>query len=299
MTTPTLFEPEVPAAPAAAGPGNAPHHRSLTCVKQYNCRRPECLARDRDYMRTRNRLIAYGRWQPYVDAEPVRAHVRMLMSHSIGLQRVRRLAHIPNGTMCKLLYGDGTRNMPPSKRVRTRTADQLLAVKASLDLVAPSALVDATGTRRRLQALVAVGWPQMSLARLSGLDKLTINDQVHHTVTTAYGSTARTVRDLYDQLWNTDPASHNIAARWINEARTLATTKRWAPPGAWDDDYIDSPAATPDLGESVDRYTALAEDARWLISEQGYTRAQAAHRLGITKNHLERAFSQRPVAVPA
>lgn len=272
----------------------APHHRNLTCVKEYTCQRPECLARNRDYMRNRSRLLAYGRWQPYVDAEPVRAHVRMLMSHGIGLQRVRLLAQIPNGTMSKLLYGDSTRTMPPSKRVRTRTADSILAIKATLDAVAPSALVDATGTRRRLQALVAVGWPQISLARLSGLDKITINDQVNHTVTTAYGSTARTARDLYDQLWNVAPADHGIAARWIGEARALAATNGWAPPGAWDDDYIDSPAAVPDLGEHVDRYTAIAEDGRWLMTEHGCTAGQAAHRLGITQDHLYRAFSQRP-----
>lgn len=269
----------------------APHHRNLTCVKEYRCRRPECLARDRDYMRNRSRLLAYGRWQPYVDAEPVRAHVRMLMSHSIGLQRVRALAGIPNGTMSKLLYGDGTRGLKPSKRVRTHTADKILAVKASLDAVAPCALIDATGTRRRLQALVAIGWPQIELARRTGLDKLTINDQVNAKLATTYGATARTVRDLYDQLWNVAPASRGVAQRWTDEARALARANNWAPPGAWDDDYIDSPAATPDLGDDVDRYTAIAEDAHWLMAEHGYTRAQAANRLGVTGRHLERALT--------
>lgn len=271
--------------------GEAPHHHNLTCVKSYRCRRPECLARDRDYMRTRSRLLAYGRWQPYVDAEPVRAHVRMLMSHSIGLQRVRALAGIPNGTMSKLLYGDYSRGLKPSKRVRVRTADKLLAVKASLDAVAPCALVDATGTRRRLQALVAVGWPQIELARRLGVDKITVNEQVNHKVATAYGSTARSVRDLYDQLWNVAPASRGIAQRWIDESRALAKANDWVPSGAWDDDYIDSPAAQPDLGERIDRYTAIAEDAHWLIDTQGYTRAQAAHRLGVTGRHLERALT--------
>ena len=277
----------------------APHHNNLTCVKEYRCRLPDCLARDRDYMRNRYRLQAYGRWQPYVDAEPIRAHVRMLMSHGIGLQRVRALAGIPNGTMSKLLYGDGTRGLKPSKRVTVRTADKLLAIKPSLDAVAPCALIDATGTRRRLQALVAVGWPQIELARRSGLDKLTINDQVNATLPTTYGSTARTVRVIYNQIWNVDPAGLGVARRWSDEARALAQANDWAPPGAWDDDYIDSPAATPDLGDNVDRYTAIAEDARWLIGEHNYTAGQAAHRLGITSEHLYRAFRERPQAVAA
>lgn len=272
----------------------APHHNALTCVKQYNCRRPECLARSADYMRNRYRQIAYGRWQPYIDAAPVRAHVRMLMSHSIGIQRVRALSGVSNGGLCRLMYGDSTRGRTPSKRVRTQTADKILAVTPSLDLVAPGAHVDGTGTRRRLQALVAVGWPQVSLARIAEVDKLTINDQVNEAFSTAYGSTARTVRALYNQLWNVDPTTYGVARRWIEEARALAVAKGWAPPGAWDDDYIDSPAATPDLGEHVDRYTAIAEDARWLMTEHQYTAGQAAHRLGITSDHLYRALSQRP-----
>lgn len=270
----------------------APHHRNLTCVKEYRCRRPECLARDSAYSSRRYRLIAYGRWQPYVDARPVRAHVRMLMSHGIGLQRVRALAGIPNGTMSKLLYGQGTRGLPPSKRVRTHTADKILSVQAALDAVAPSALIDATGTRRRLQALVAIGWPQSELARRIGVDKLTINDQVHAKTPTAYGSTAQAVRDLYDRLWNVDPASRGVKPRWSIEARAIAESNGWAPPAAWDDDYIDSPAAVADLGEHADRYTAIAEDAHWLIATQGYTRAQAANRLGITSRHLERALTR-------
>lgn len=269
-----------------------PPHGSLSRLKHHGCKCDACRKADRDYVNTRSRLIAYGRWQPYVDAEPVRQHVRMLMSYGIGLQRVRALAGIPNGTMSKLLYGDGRRGLQPSKRVRTETAEKILAVRASLDAVAPSALIDGTGTRRRLQALVAVGWPQIELARLTGLDKLTINEQVHALVTTAYAATARTVRDLYDQLWNVDPASRGVARRWIDQARALAAANGWVPPAAWDDDYIDSPAAVPDMGARVPRYIALAENGLELERTQGYTRQQAADRLGVSKDALQQAISR-------
>lgn len=268
-----------------------PPHGSLSRSRHHDCKCHACTQRFRDYMNTRSRLKAYGRWQPYIDAEPVRAHVRMLMGYGIGLQRTRKLAGIPNGTMSKLLYGDSGRGMQPSKRVRAATADKILAIKPSLDAVAPSALVDGTGTRRRLQALVAVGWPQGELARQLGLERNSINDQVNQLVTTAYGSTARAVRDLYDQLWNVDPISRGVTIRWATQSRSHAAARNWAPPAAWDDDYIDSPATQPDLGENVDRYTAIAEDAHWLINTQGYTRQQAAHRLGITSRHLERALT--------
>ena len=268
----------------------APHHRNLTCVKEYRCRRPACLARSAAYDATRNRLVAYGRWQPFIDAEPVRQHVRMLMSYGIGWQRVCRLANVSNGGMSRLLYGDKARNYACTKRVRTFTADKILAVRPDFDNLAAGARVDGTGTRRRLQALVANGWPQLRLGHELGIKHhRLIWDQVRKDVVTA--DTVRKVRDLYERLWNVDPATRDVAPRYITQAKQIADANGWVPPAAWDDDYIDSPAATPDLGETVDRYTAIAEDAHWLINEHGYTRAQAAHRLGITARHLERALT--------
>ncbi|MGA5035142.1 hypothetical protein ACPB8P_31930 [Streptomyces cellulosae] len=271
----------------------APHHRNLTCVKQYNCRRSACLERSANYDRARNRLVAYGRWQPFTDAEPVRQHIRMLMSYGIGWQRICRLSGVANGCISRILYGAPHEGRGPTKRVRTTTADKILAIKPSFDHLASGARVDGTGTRRRLQALVANGWPQLRLGRELGIKHYRlIWEQVRRDVVTA--DTARRIRDLYEQLWNVDPTTRGVSPRYAAEAKRRATANGWPPPAAWDDDYIDSPAATPDLGERIDRYTAIAEDARWLMSEHGYTAAQAAHRLGITKDHLYRALSQRP-----
>ena len=271
----------------------APHHRNLTCVKEYRCRRPACLRRSADYDATRSRLVAYGRWQPFVDAEPVRQHVRMLMSYGIGWQRVARLAGASSGGMSRLLYGAPYAGSAPSRRVRTITADKILAVKPSFEHLAPMARVDGTGTRRRLQALIANGWPQLRLGHEMGIKHhRLIWDHVRQDVVAA--DTARRVVEMYERLWNADPIQRGVSERFAAEARERAAANGWAPPAAWDDDYIDSPAATPDLGDNVDRYTAIAEDARWLMTEHNYTTAQAANRLGITKDHLYRALSQRP-----
>jgi len=266
-----------------------PPHGSLSRARAHHCTCPPCAHRTAEYHQHRRRMIAYGRWQPYVDAEPVRQHVNMLRSFGIGIPRIRQLSGISGGAMTKLIYGD--RGRTPSRRVRTQTADRLLAVRPTLDAVLPTALVDGTGTRRRLRALVVVGWPQLELARRLGMDKKSVNEQVNAVKPTTYGSTARAVCGLYDGLWNVDPATQGVDARWIEEAKTRAKQRRWAPPAAWDDDYIDSPAAVPDLGETVSAYAALSENALWLINEQGYTREQAAHRLSITSRHLERALA--------
>lgn len=267
-----------------------PDHGTLTRRKTYACKCPDCRACDRNYMNTRSRLMAYGRWQPLIDAEPVRAHVRMLMTYGIGWQRVCLLSGVSNGGVSRLLYGDKTRGYVPSKRVRTTTADKLLAVRPALESVAPRAHVDGTGTRRRLQALVANGWPQMRLGAELGLNHYRMIWDLARSESVT-GATVRRVMALYDDLWNVDPASRGVAPRYIAQAKRIARANRWAPPGAWDDDYIDSPAAEPDLGDDVDRYTAIAENANWLMDEHSYTRQQAAHRLGITSRHLERALA--------
>lgn len=265
-------------------------HGTLTGAKTHRCTCDACRARAHTYDTTRARLIAYGRWQPYIDAEPVRQHLRMLMSYGIGWMRVGRLTGLSNGALSKLLYGDSTRGMAPSKRVRPATADKILAIRPTFDALAPSARVDATGTRRRLQALVAVGWPQRALAPRLGISREQVNEQIHRLAEVEV-ATVRAVIALYDQLWDVDPVQCGIAPRWAEHARRLAKRNGWAPPAAWDDATIDSPAAEPDLGESVDRYSAIAEDAQWLMDAQGYTREQAALRLGITQRHLDRALA--------
>lgn len=286
MTTPT------PVAGLTTRPATGtkplPPHGTLSRHKCHSCKCPPCAKAGRDYTNRRYRLIAYGRWQPFVDAEPVRAHVRMLSSYGIGMPQVRVLSGVSGGSFSRLFYGRGAQ--APSRRVRMETADRIFSVKPSLDAVAPNALVDNTGTQRRLQALIAIGWHQRELARRLGLDRNAVHERIHLSSPT-YGSTARAVRDLYEQLWNVIPESQGIAERWAAEARALAKAKGWVPPGAWDDDYIDSPAAKPDTGTEVAQYVALNEDATWLMNHQGYTQAQAAQRLGVTREHLARAMS--------
>lgn len=102
----------------------------------------------------------------------------------------------------------------------------------------PCPTVDATGTRRRVQALACLGWSAAELSRSLGrnrsyLAKAIDRDRVHPT-------TAAAVEALYDRLsmtWCTTPTA----------ARTAATARAagWVPPLAWDEGAIDDPTATP------------------------------------------------------
>lgn len=217
--------------------GNAKYHLE-------KCRCPVCCKASRDYENNRYRAIAYGRWQPYVDAEPVRRHVHALSDFGIGWMRLARLAGVPRGSMSKLLYGDPQRGMAPSKGMRAKNALALLAVEPTLDNLGDRTSIDGTGTRRRLQALVAKGWSQSELARRLGVNRASFSKTI--TGDLVYARTVRAVNTLYDQLWRLDPEQNGVPARWAEQARAHGTNNQWPPPGAWDDDRIDDPDAFPD-----------------------------------------------------
>lgn len=261
-------------------------HGTLGAMKIDGCKCDLCRAADRRYMNRRYRLMAYGQWQPYVDATPVRNHVKRLQEFGVGWMTVAKLSGVPRGSVSKLLYGDRVRGLAPSKRVRPATAAALLAIEPSMDVLADGAMVDGTGTRRRLQALVAIGWAQSRLAERLGVDRTNLNKTLRGDALIRC-RTARAVRALYDDLWNQTPpqAGHRekIAA---NRARNYARDRGWVPPLAWDDETIDDPAAVPDLGGESTRQDALFENSEELLG-QGFLIAQVAERLGVREDYLK------------
>jgi hypothetical protein len=202
------------------------------------CHCTPCRAANRAYEANRTRQILYGRWQPYVDAAPARTHVRALMAYGIGWKRVAHLAGVPITCVNRLLYGIGDRK--PSVRIRPGTQAALLAVQPSLDLLAPAVRVDATGSRRRLQALVRIGWSKSKLASRLGMQVRNLGWAFGAGYVAA--GTARKVLALYEELWDQPPAEEThrdkIAA---SRARRYAADRDWPAPMDWDDDLIDVP----------------------------------------------------------
>jgi len=233
------------------------------------CTCTPCKDASRRYNKRRELLIATGRWQPFVDAEPVRAHVRRLGEYGIGWKSLAQAAGVPRGVMWRLLYGD--RDRGPSKRVRAATAEAILAVQPTLDILPDGARVDGAGTRRRLQALIALGYSQARLASLLGFSKRGIGDLLSSDSRVEAG-TARAVRTLYSRLWDQPPPEqtppqHRAASR----ARAYARRQGWPPPTGWDDDLIDLP---DDELEAVLRRRAKAMD------NNEVARCYRAHRNG-------------------
>jgi hypothetical protein len=215
------------------------------------CRCCACREANREAARRRRRAIAYGRWQPYVDASPVRAHVKRLRDAGLGVERIIEVSKVGSGTVRQLIYGD-RRTGAVVRRVRPTTAARLLAIDPDRATPAGGCVTDSTGARRRLQALLAAGW---SLPRLAQQ----VDQQVHslrkilrrESIRTA---TFRRIADVYAELEMVIPPQSTVGQqREVVEARTAGTKFGWPPPLAWDDIDADPgpallPALSPDPG---------------------------------------------------
>lgn len=207
------------------------------------CRCRPCTDAQTAYNTRRERLIAYGRWKPYVDAQPAREHVLALVEQGLSWRRTAELAGVAKSTVSSLLFGKSGKK--PTAQLRPRTAEAILAVRGGLDARTFGSRVDATGTTRRVQALVANGW---SLHRLAAEIDMTPGN-LHSAISRpqVWASTARKVRDLYERLWNAEPPAGTPDERGaITRSLNRARAHGWLPPMAWDDEDLDDPTAVPD-----------------------------------------------------
>jgi len=264
------------------------------------CHCRACRRAHRAAANHRSRMQAYGRWEPFTEAEPARAWVRMLMEHPcypIGQQRIAELAGVSPKMVSRLLYGlDG---QPPSRRIRPENDARIRAVQPTLANLADNTPTDPTGTRRRLQALVACGWPPCWLYARLGWQK-PFFDAVMRRRDRVAAKTARAVLVLYSELWNqTPPQATKAEGRAVARAQQLAERCDWPLPQAWDDEAIDDPGAEPeDCRRPGHRSQAvLVAEAQELMASpaetvtgQSLTRQQAADRLGVTRECLDTAL---------
>jgi DNA-binding CsgD family transcriptional regulator/DNA-binding Xre family transcriptional regulator len=211
-----------------------------------HCPCPPCRAANRAYENNRSRQALYGRWAPFVDAAPAREHVRACMAAGLGTRRICAISGVSRAALVSLLYGTQRTSGPPvpATRIRPETAERLLAVQISTDNLAGGVCVDAIGTRRRLQALVAIGWSRAELGRRIGVTPQNFTSLLATGQVTV--RTAAAVRALYDALSMQPRSADDHPTRInINRARHSAAAAGWVPPLAWDDEDIDDPAARP------------------------------------------------------
>jgi len=232
------------------------------------------------------------RWSmlPTHDEAAVRAHLRALHAAGMKLAVISLRGGVNRKAIQWLVSAPAAAATPPAYRIRRVSALRILALpiprKAPIDPEADP-MVPALGTQRRLQALVAAGFPWSYLARRAGLpiDAMTdlLADPDHVTE-----SVADRVIAVFDELEMTVGPS--------DYARDEARLRGWAPPLAWDADTIDDPETGPDYGTPA-RYTFTERYTEWL--EAGYTDLTIAAKMGVQPRSLLRQIQRYRMAPSA
>lgn len=157
---------------------------------------------------------------------------------------------------------------------------------------------DATGTRRRVQALMRNGWPLAKLAARLGVSR-EFETVARGETGQVYPATAEAVRALYDELWDQSPPREARYDRMgSTRARNRAIALGYQPVGAWDDSpgphFIDDPAAVPVPGcvrQDKRQYGSLTEEAAELAGH-GEHPEMIAVRLGTSVKSVERTLTR-------
>lgn len=222
-------------------------HGTPQCYRR-GCNRPECTTAATADARKWKYLRDNGR-SGFVPAEKVIARIWRLRAAGMTDGEIQDAARLSPSHIYQII-----RNNTP---VLHTTAARIFAVPVPENSGEPSrngAYVPRLGTRRRLQALVADGWPANELDQRLGtgqgytgyLMRGEGNDNVRL-------STADAVRILYSQLAEETPEDHGIAPHLAKMARTRGTRKGWAGTAYWDADDFDNPDFTPATSDDLKR----------------------------------------------
>jgi lambda repressor-like predicted transcriptional regulator len=134
------------------------------------------------------------RWEPYIDAGPVRAHLLLLRQTGMGIDRIVRQSGISRSTVQRLL---AARPAPDHRRIRPEVATRLMAVSAeprSSDL-----LVDAAATQQRFAELTQAGYGLRDIARRIGRDPASLSRSVRRA-STVTARTALAIERVHREL---------------------------------------------------------------------------------------------------
>lgn len=213
----------------------------------------------RDYDKYRARMIAYGRWNPHVPTEQVRAHILDLRARAMSDLRISELAGVAPSTVYMIVH----RNGPNTSR---RVGEAILAVTHDPDPPV-NAMVPGWGAIRRARALSALGWSSTQIAVAAGLTRSVVRHLLRGRPRMVLGSTAVGVVRAY-QVLGSGPAPES---RTSDQVRGEAAVKGWSVPAGWDDHWLDlSPTELEaELGREVARMDEADLRRSWEAEREG------------------------------
>ena len=212
----------------------------------------------------------------------------------------------PDETPIDSAPAGGWRSGPGLLGLQSMQAAAALNLDAALDQSGPDQQADddtagptALGVRRRLRALTARSWSPQAIADKTGIPAPLISSLLGRSPRDLSPDQRLAVANAYDKIWDLDPPARTRDQREACElARSLAASRGWAPPQAWDDAQIDQSDGRPSpdwkpRNRTTRRAVDIVEDAQFVRDHGGYRDAdntQIAMRLGISRDQLDQAY---------
>lgn len=216
----------------------------------------------------------------FVDATLLKEHYTALQQAGMSVVAIAQASGINRSTLYRLgawesghAWGSGWCEMETYRRVMAIPVPEVMTESA--------VRVHGIGTRRRLQALAAIGYSASHVGREFGISGSAVALTMKHEYVNA--STAARVKELFDR-WQLTPGPSDAVRR-------LAKRRGYLPPLAWDEDTIDDPNAQPYDMTVVDP-NAWYEDYLEL-KELGKSDELIAERLGYSLDTLKTKLWRR------
>lgn len=211
--------------------------------------------------------VSRGNDRSLVPTEKVRKHIAHLEAEGLSRRGIAETAGVSASVVTNVMQGG-------REGLQRKTAGAILAVtrEAVLERSRPRGFVPNVGARRRIRALLAIGWTHDLISEHANLPAKKTALVLNQAGDWIARSTHDAIVRAYDALSMTPgPSTLN---------RKRAERVGYAPPLAWDEESIDDPAAAPD---GVGDATGAADLDEWLhLVRAGEDGDRAAHRLGVT-----------------
>jgi len=212
---------------------------------KHQCRGTACTEASTEYAHSYRHLVSINRYDSgLVDVAPAREKIIQLQTIGYGYNQIAKMAGLNYNTIHAIVHGEPWAGKKPRARVQRDVVTQIRSITPDPAKLPPRSTVDGTGTRRRIQALHALGFSNAYIAGRLGVNKANFRRSSNSKQVTV--KRACEVREIYEELWDKHPDVSTVEKR-----RAVTATKRWAlkndwpPPMAWDDDHIDNPKAKP------------------------------------------------------
>lgn len=262
------------------------HIASRGCYQQ-GCRDKGCV-REAERYRKQLRLDHHRGQFRLCDATQTRHHIERLAAAGWTQRQIGAAAGVLPASIHKLHTG-------AQKDIATWRAAAILAI----EIAAPPAdtlRTDATGSRRRLQALRVLGHTRYAVAAQLSITPDRIKHITNNTTKTVAVQEAAAIASLYRQLCTVIGPSSQTA--------TLARKEGWHGPLAWDN--IDDPVCEPETEYRASRAKIgsrkrVTPDRQKVaaLTAAGRSAQEIADEIGCHKRTVVRARSSYETAVAA